>query len=235
MFNWLSSLIFPPRCPICGELTGSDEPCETCEIELKKHLITGAVCNSCGQYKSKCDCGKVNFFFSGICGVYENSGVAREAVYAIKYHNCAFAAEYFGCMLADCFKMRFPNVNPDIVCAVPMFKHSERDYNHAELLAHHAAKRLDKPFLKRVLVKVRENEPQHKLSSQKRRENVKNAYVAKGDLSGKIVLLIDDIKTTAATLNECAKQLRLAGAEDVYCAVALISVKDTCNDNQTEI
>ena len=63
------------------------------------------------------------------------------------------------------------------------------------------------------------------LSEKQRLENVKNMYVATKNLRGKSILLVDDIKTTGATLNECTLQLLSAGADCVYCVTALISEK----------
>lgn len=83
------------------------------------------------------------------------------------------------------------------------------------------------PFNGRILKKVSAPKAaQHTLSFAERMRNVQDMYAAKGDLTGKTVLLVDDIRTTAATLNACTKQLLLAGADEVYCAAALLTEKE---------
>ena len=82
--------------------------------------------------------------------------------------------------------------------------------------------------------KIKNNKPQHILDASQRRRNVKGVYEATKNLDGKTVLLVDDIKTTGSTLNECAKQLRLKGAKEVYCLVGLIS-NSSCNERKNKI
>ena len=72
------------------------------------------------------------------------------------------------------------------------------------------------------LIKVKENQVQHNLFLNERFGNVKDAYRATDKIKGQTVLLLDDIKTTGATLNECAKELKFSGAKKVYCIAALI-------------
>ena len=102
-------------------------------------------------------------------------------------------------------------------------------------MAKQVATELGIPLRSRILKKIKYNKRQHKLSFNERKLNVKGVFSAVGDLTGKTVLLVDDIKTTGYTLNECAKQLRLAGAENVYCLTALISSNNTCKVRQSKI
>ena len=69
-----------------------------------------------------------------------------------------------------------------------------------------------------------------KRTIEDRFKNVRNGFKATEKLYGKNILLVDDIKTTGATIDECARQLKFAGAERVYCVVALISEKTQGNE-----
>ncbi len=227
--------VFPPRCPYCGEVGVNDNPCENCRKLLNAERIFVKTCDKCGNSVNKCDCWKYVHLFSGISGVYWNKGDAREAVYAIKFRNRYDAAGYFGREVALRFKQQFPDVLIDAVCAVPMSKKNKRDYNHAKLLAKSAASCLKLPFVNKALFKIKDTEPQHSLKAELRPANVKGAYKTLKRFDGKTVLLVDDVKTTGSTLSECAKQLRLAGAKEVYCAVALVTTKDTCKNDENEV
>ena len=75
-----------------------------------------------------------------------------------------------------------------------------------------------------ILYRNKSKTDQHDIKNPKERfKNVEGLYGAKGKVNGKNILLVDDIKTTGATLNECAKQLILSGADNVYCVTGLIS------------
>lgn len=105
---------------------------------------------------------------------------------------------------------------------VPLSKlrQHKRGYNQAKLLAEGIAKSVDLP-LAPCLVKTRNNPAQSKTkSAAERSRNVVGVYRLKDkvDVKGKNILLIDDVVTTGSTLSECARILRKAGANKVYCA-----------------
>jgi len=122
----------------------------------------------------------------------------------------------------------FPNVESDVVTAVPMSrrKRGVKGFDHAEILAKAVASELGVEY-RRMLAKVKKNKEQHTLSAKERFSNVKGVYVAREN-NYKNVLLIDDIKTTGATIDECSRQLMLAGTENVYCSTAVIT---TCKED----
>jgi len=115
----------------------------------------------------------------------------------------------------------------DVVVPVPLAQKrlSERGYNQAELLAEDVVEALAKEqetkvvLLDSILIKTRETEPQVEMATKKRQENQKGAYAlvdkdrANELLNGKRVLIVDDVMTSGATLTECARVLKSAGAE----------------------
>lgn len=228
---------YPPRCPSCGELNETGKVCEECAAKLDLCRPAGKVCLKCGLKDDVCECGKYNHLFDGICAPFLNDGQARQAVYAFKFGYRPFAAEYFGKEAARCFKARFGDVRPDLLCFVPTHrkKLKKRDYDYVALISKAISSELCIPILKDGLKAVKQNEAQHGLTIEKRRANVKGAYLANTDLTGKTVLLIDDIKTTGYTLSECAKQLKLAGAEKVFALTVLISPGGSCKPENIEL
>ena len=233
----LESVLFPYRCACCGEVLNSEGPCEQCENDLLQQEIKGKVCKYCGLEKQFCECRRYHYLFEGVASPYYNSGMAQEGIYSLKFTYAPYAAEFFGHKMAETFKLHFSKERIDVVCIVPTKADDaiKRDYDYVGLLAKHCAKELKLPLNVKLLKKVRKTERQHQLSHDKRQANVKGAYKAMKRLDGKNVLLIDDIKTTGYTLNECAKQLRMAGAEKVYCLTALQTLNNPCKQKENEI
>ncbi len=114
-----------------------------------------------------------------------------------------------------------PWQRPSLLVPVPLHPKTQRlrGYNQAELLAKVVGQILDIPVDGKVLIQTRPMKPQASLGEKERWENVKGAFeVAKPEaVKGQIVVVIDDVMTTGATLNECAKALKRVGARQVYC------------------
>ncbi|MDP2156904.1 MAG: phosphoribosyltransferase family protein, partial [Nitrospirota bacterium] len=90
-----------------------------------------------------------------------------------------------------------------------------RGFNQALLLARHLSDEKKIPLLMNVLRKIVETPPQVGLSAKERAVNVKKAFACRGTVAGINVLLVDDVMTTGATVNACAKQLLKAGAKSI--------------------
>ena len=200
----LLDLFFPPRCAFCRR-TGVHGVCADCERTLpyaKVQLCEGAGFGRCASPL-----------------LYEDA--VRESLLRFKFHGAQSAAEGYGELLARCAAEELGG-QFDTVTWVPVSKkrEHERGYDQARLLAKATAKELGLP-LTQTLHKQRNTQPQSGTGdAAKRRANITGAYRMKrsADVTGKRVLLIDDIVTTGATLSECARVLGKAGAEQVVCA-----------------
>ena len=225
----LASVVFPRHCPCCDELTVDNAPiCETCREELEKMRLGDGVCDKCGLPCEQCICGKRVFVFKGIAAPFRYEGAAAAGVVGIKRHKSWESAEFFSREVAKRVEDRFPGSRFDAVCSVPMHIKEQRlkGFDHAAVLAGYIAKELGigyEELLRQTILR----ESQHKLSFEMRRENVKGIYsLAKNaDVRGKRLLLVDDIKTSGATLNECAHILLVGGASSVICAAAAVTCK----------
>jgi ComF family protein len=107
---------------------------------------------------------------------------------------------------------------PDGLVSVPLSagRLAERGYNPVDLLAQPLAIGLGLPRLGMALLRTRETQPQMALSVRQRWQNVEAAFRAEGSLSGRQLILVDDIMTTGATLHAAAAALLAAGAKRVY-------------------
>lgn len=214
----LRVLVFPRRCPFCGRVLGFLTRCPDCEPELKQlKLMIPRLPDSehCMEH------------LSGAAAVCRYDGCVREAILRMKNGGqgyCArelgvwMAAEIFGCTFRQQRGIIRLEQSPvlrrfDLVVPVPA-SGRERGYNLPDLLAW----ALDTPLDCGALQKTRRTEKQEGKTARQRMENVKNAYRATNPaaVEGRRVLLVDDVITTGATLSNCAKALRTAGALDVF-------------------
>ncbi len=101
-----------------------------------------------------------------------------------------------------------------------------REFNQSAIMARVLSGQTGIPLYLDALKKVRETLPQSSLPKKARSRNVKGAYKADGKVKGKEVLLVDDVVTTAATVNECAKVLKKAGTSSVTIVTAARAKND---------
>jgi ComF family protein len=115
-------------------------------------------------------------------------------------------------------------VDVDLLIPVPLHpsRLRSREYNQSLLLADELNRALRLPLVYDTLVRTRATRPQTELTRRQRLVNLRRCFAVRRPniVEGKRILLVDDVMTTGATFNECAKALRRAGAADVY-AVAL--------------
>lgn len=205
-------LIFPPKCVFCGALLGRPrdmDVCPGCQRDLP--WLAGSAAEQ-------------KFEFLELCvSPLRYQGQVRQAVHRYKFQGRRFCADTFGILMAQCVRDHF-DAPFDVISWVPLSRRRlrERGYDQARLLAETAARRLSLP-LDSLLDKLRDNPAQSGLEgAAERRANVLGAYALsrRAAVAGKRILLCDDVATTGATLSECARVLRTAGA-DTVCAVTL--------------
>jgi len=225
--NGLLSLFFPTICPVCkryikdftylyvcpecfGKVkAGNAYTCPVCDKPLSSpHAGT---CRECREIKKK-------FSYVRSAGRYE--GMLKELIHCLKFYGKKPASK----IIAEIILKRvdgqvFENI--DCLVPVPLSRKakSQRGYNQTELIAGIISSRKGIE-LGRDMVKVRETLPQNKLDRKQRLRNLRGAFEVKGDIRGKRALILDDVYTTGATMNEAAKTLLNAGAIEVRGIVA---------------
>ncbi len=138
----------------------------------------------------------------------------------MKYGPEPSLARFMGVLLARQFLWEMRGLGIERVVPVPLHKKRllERGFNQAALMARSIARALEVPLELRCLVKVRSTSPQVGLKRSERIANVKGAFAVtqKARVSGKRLLLVDDVYTTGATLSEASRCLLGAGAKEVH-------------------
>lgn len=224
----IMSALFPDTCAVCGAVLREDGYfCEYCH-EMLETTAGVKSCSKCGLPKKNCDCSKYIFRFDGCTAPFYYDETAKRAMYAFKFRGKRQLGKMFARQMALCVKQNYYDISFDIICSVPMRRIDKfrRGYNQSEVLASELSSILQIPFANKLLGCKKKKHTQHKLPHKKRFDNVKDKYFCNYKVTGKNILLVDDIKTTGATLDECAKQLLASGADRVYCVTGLLTKHD---------
>ncbi|MDR0951911.1 MAG: ComF family protein [Oscillospiraceae bacterium] len=208
IFSGLLNLLFPPRCVFCRRILGASEKsiCAVCEKSLPRTKNGG---QQSGDFFSVC-----------VSPLYYEDAV-RESILWFKFHDATQYAGTYGALMADCVREYLAG-RYDLITWVPLsrVRLKSRGYDQAMLLAMATALKLDDVAVE-LLKKSVDVPAQSGLGgAETRRANISGVYMAPDEalVRGKRILLIDDIITTGSTISECAKTLRMSGAEDVVCA-----------------
>jgi ComF family protein len=225
-------LLYPRVCLLCLKgLSGTDRHylCDPCESALPR--FGPEACPKCGQglgpgaiVESRClDCWGRSLAFEGAVAFGPYQDALRDLILRFKLGGERVLARDLGRLLAGRAAADARTGDADAIVPVPLHPQTERHrgYNQAALLAEALGRRLGKPVLLRTLAKVRATEPQATLEAARRSANVEGAYgVRRPDrVSGRRLILVDDVMTTGSTADEAARALRQAGAKGVFVAV----------------
>lgn len=191
-------------------------------------VLDGAMCAKCGDPVDgvpgcvyRCTwCQREEPAFDLARSALRFRGPVKAAIHEMKYRGALqVASEWLPWMLA-CLRVHCPDASFDSVLPVPMHarRERERSYNQARLLAAGVARALSLPMDPAAIVRARETGTQTHLTVAERRLNVFDAFRVQdsGRVRARRVLLIDDVMTTGATVNECARVLKDAGAASVH-------------------
>ncbi len=183
--------IEPPSCLRCGTPLGKGKPCSTCV----SHPLT----------------------IDGIRSMFLFAGTARQAILQFKYKRLKAMAAPLGQLLAEF--LRCAPLPGEVVVPVPLHpkRLRRRGYNQASLLANEIGKLTGLPVAEGTLVRLRDTVSQARTAgAAERRSNVRDAFGCPRELHGEKILLIDDVCTTGATLDACARTLKAAGAGSIW-------------------
>lgn len=227
----LLALVFPALCPVCGApVDAAGALCAACWKDAD--FIDGPVCACCGlpfdvDPGPQTLCGACLArppAFDGACAVLRYTAASRGPILALKYADRLDLAPQFAGWILRAAAGWLTTVSPDScrIVAVPLHRWRlwHRRYNQAAEIARHFAQLSGLPFAPLCLVRCRATPSQGDMpSARARRRNVRGVFAvpaaAKADLAGKTVFLIDDVLTTGATVDACARVLKRAGAEKV--------------------
>jgi ComF family protein len=230
----LMSVTFPSGCRICEQPLTAPTRVPICDACLDSFQpISGRICDVCGMPVETASAAECPIYVCPLCvntkdrtysfgrlrswSFYE--GAMVRAILLLKFENIEPLGGLFARLLADLVTGSGPQLEADVIVPVPLHRQRERErgYNQAALIAKPLAKMLGLPCKSVLLTRIRPRPDKHILTLEERWESVRGAFAAHpgSQIDNLRVLLLDDVMTTGATLDSCAKTLRDAGARSV--------------------
>lgn len=234
-FSWAVDWLYPPRCRACGAwIRGQDAEffCGACWRRLQ--LVSHPTCDVCGRPFPRASgdghtCGSClarppAFARARAWACYPTDDSAehplRQVVQKFKYGRKVSLGKPLGRLLAYGCRQFLNECQPDLILPVPLHpkRLRWRGFNQSVLLARQVSRAADVPLDLFTLCRSKETPPQTQLTEEERRRNVRAAFSVKtrDAIAGKRILLVDDVYTSGATVNECSRVLKKSGAKAVY-------------------
>jgi len=248
LFSWFSaasdalvSIIFPADCRICGELLVDSRRvpiCPKCLSSFERIPLTN--CEICGcplsgsQLKEgqprlcpACQNKTYGFDCARSFAIYQ--GALVRAILLLKFEQIEPLGVWFAERLFELVQSERDKFAADVVVPVPLHRQRQRErgYNQAALISKPLAKRLRLPHKKLLLTRTKARPEKRVLTLEERWESVRDAFATRpgSRVDNLRVLLIDDVLTTGATLDACARALREAGAKSVVGLTAARAIR----------
>lgn len=227
----LLDVFYPRHCYHCDRPLNdctAQTLCHNCFQHLKRIRIRAPICKTCGlplpgqkehEGHTRClNCRMLRPPFSAARALFPYSGPPESLVQSYKYHGNYFLGPR---VIKLAIQMQWVSdsfIQQDCIVPVPLHprRKRQRGYNQATFIAQVLGQHYSIPLASDTIIRKRHTDQQARLTRAQRQKNVKGAF-GKGpeDVSGKSVLLVDDVLTTGATVGECARTLRRAGADRV--------------------
>lgn len=224
LFSNITNFVLPHRCASCSELTERGNGlCSSCFSKLD--FIAAPYCKTCGfpfefVMEDQYECGKCITSppkYELARSLFKFDFNSKKLIHGFKYNDQTSNAKLFSKLLIARYKEDFADI--DLIIPVPMhrFKRIIRHYNPPQILGEYIAKSLDKKILPDALIKTKWTKPQTSLTQAQRKQNLRGSikFNKKYDIRDKVVLLVDDVRTTGVTSNTCSSILKQAGTRSV--------------------
>lgn len=241
MKEMLITLLFPRRCPVCGEIVpgisgvrgGALPPlenliCPECIDSLSP--VRQPVCMRCGKEVTGSrteycpDCMRHPRSFDGGAALFHYNEAARRSMAAVKYKNRREYLDFYSQAMVSRYGKWLSHIRPDALVPVPVHpaRRRKRGFNQAEELAERISLLTGIPVRADLLIRIRKTLPQKELNPAERLNNLRLAFAVSDfykihpDQLPERVVLADDIYTTGSTMEACTRVLKEAGVKQVY-------------------
>ena len=227
ILNYFINFFFPKVCSCCKQNLPANyngNICTECLNTLPKNV--GLKCSTCDvqiQSQKHCyDCSHNKNYFDLIKAPYKYEKSVKVLIHNFKYSNRFFLAKDFSPAMIDVILENNLDKQTDIIIPVPLFitRKFLRGYNQAAVIAEEISKKINIKLNNKILIRKFYTKAQFLLNRKARQENLQQSFYINKKyadiIKSKNILLVDDIVTTCATVNSCAKVLKQAGAKKVF-------------------
>jgi len=214
-FEKILNYILPEVCGVCESIC-DNSLCKRCELELQRYKIE-AFFNINNKYFDEFMC------------LYRYEGLIRNMIIKCKFNDKPYIYRTFAKEMINSIKLYENIIKCDIILPVPIHRNREleRGYNQTYIICKMLSKEFNKKLSPNILQKPINNKPQSGLNKTQRKQNVLGVYKINNryinQINQKNILLVDDVYTTGATVNECSKILKQFGANKI---TVLVVAKD---------
>ena len=236
IIKWILDIFYPQNlnCIFCDMPISKTNRYSICKQCLEKIIFINKACNYCGKptintslnteiHTNRCPyCEGKKFLFDRNISFVEYGDLSKKMVFKFKYKSKTYMASIIGDIMVDSLLASNRDLleGMDIITYVPLNKKrlASRGFNQSEKIGSYIGNEIGLPLIG-LVDRIKNTERLYGLSSQERRKVLKNSFKFKeeylGMIQGKNILIVDDIFTTGATIDEMSKILKLAGAKDI--------------------
>lgn len=210
---------------MCGKVLENElYVCKNCKREIE--YVEEPVCKKCGKQlissdEEYCsDCKKYNHEFIQQKAVFTYKGAVRESIYKYKYKNQRFFADFYIYEVMNLYGRWIESLRVDVIIPIPVHedRRRKRGFNQTEKIAFGLGKKLSIPVRNDLLFRNKKTIAQKELNYLERRKNMKSAFEVYDEACYYTrVLLLDDIYTTGATMDEASQALKKFGIKKIFC------------------
>jgi ComF family protein len=216
MISRIAAFFFPERCVLCGAVVAYDDMwCGKCAFERVGIIQTATAA----------------YAVTEALAAAGYAGAARDAVLRVKDKDDKRVFLFFAGIMAETIEACWHGIKFDALVPVPADPpdFARKGFNHAQRLAARLSALIDAPVCEDALIKREGGKKQRTLGAEERLQNARQVYAAGNTepVKDRIVLLVDDVFTTGATVSVCAQRLIEAGARRVYAATAAYTRLET--------
>jgi len=235
LWHTVCQFLWPAVCVVCSSPVEEDSGnlCRDCWRSFSE-AVGRDYCRRCGRQVSRygivqnrCGgCFDKELVYDGLCQAGSYDGLLKQMLLALKFLDKVELLDYLGPVFRQAFVAAGFADKIDMLVPVPLHwrRRFRRGFNQSFLLAQYL--KGDCPLISEDLVRIRYTPHQWQMQTDsQRRRNVRGAFAVREGhpFAGKAVCLVDDITASGATLEECARTLKQAGAAAVYTAVAAVA------------
>ena len=218
----LTTPFFAPlvgSCLLCGNDSDSSAICNACAAELpcipEQHCPRCNIPTPLGEICGGCLASPPPF--AKTTAAFHYTYPLDRLIQALKYSHRTALANWFAIRLISCIG----ETDIDVVLPMPLHpkRLQERGFNQSAEIARHLAHLLNKPLDRSTLLRTKSTQPQAGLRLKERAKNIRNAFECRDNVTGKHLLLVDDVMTSGATVREASRVLAIHGAASIHVAV----------------